>query len=418
LDATTTGGAFDFSSTLLTAVETLALGDALTITADAADLANVTAITATGATAQTLTLNDADDLSGITTTNTVGTLAFGNFDVTVDADNIDQISSTAITGSDGAATELTFAPDAALDFTNIAMTGVTILDLTAADNKDITFNVADLADIDSITFGQDDNNMVILDTGSVVGTPMGAGFDALALSGAGTVTADETIIGSDLAALDGNATGTQTLAITMSGTTLSMAGVAAGATQAIVTTVTGTTGNDTITAMDAKATGSTLALTGNGGTDTFQLEDTSGNVADGMVLADAVTVTDFDPANDLVAVASADFIGTTAAVASVASGGLVVNAGAAAFAFINNATVNDFTSLAQLAGAVGVHTADTTDEFFVAVANAAGSEVGIYNIVNAGGAAGALIDNTDTVTLVGVLTISSGTFSSADMAVY
>ena len=424
LDATFTS-AFDFSNTLLTAVETIAFGDAVTLTFDAADLNNVGAFTGTAATAQTVTLNDADDLSGITTTGTIGTLTFGNFAVTVDADNITNFP-TAITGSDGTATELIYSPDATLDLTNLALTGVQIFDLAAASTKDITINVADWADVVTTQGGAADNDLIILDTGNLQGTTMGSEYDELTLQGDGTVTVDDTFIGSDLTSILGdNAGAADTLAILMQDQALDLGAVAMGGTNKDVNiTVTGTSGNDIITAVDDKEDGSSLTITTGAGSDVVRLELNSGNTsADGtttnsVVVADAVSITDFDAGNDQIAIIASELAHDGALEVARAQAAGSINANISPVVMVTGATLNDFTSVAGFSNAVGLITNATDgDTVVLAIANTAGSQVGIYNYYEVDTTSG-FTSGSDALSLVAVVDVSSGTFSIDNLTLY
>jgi hypothetical protein len=424
LDATYSSP-FDFSNTLLTAVETIAFGDATTLTFDAADLNNVTNFTATTATAQTVTLNDSDDISGITTANTIGTLTFGNFAVTVDANNITAFP-TAITGSGGAATELIYSPDAALDLTNLAVTGVSIFDLGSADDKDITINVADWADVVTTQGGSDDNNLVILDTGNLQGTTVGAEYDMLTLSGDGTVTVDDTFMGTDLLSLNGdNAGAADTLAIIMQDQLLNLGAAAVGGTNADLNiTITGTSGNDIITALDDKEAGSTFAITTGAGNDVIRLELNSGNesadagTTDIIVLADAVSITDFDAGKDQIAIAAADLVhagGTEVARAQAAGS---IDANTSPVVMVTGATLNDFTSASGFLSAVGtINNLADGDTATLAISNVAGDQVGIYNLYEVDTTTG-YTSTGDALALVAVVDVTSGTFSIDNLTVY
>ncbi len=424
LDATYSSP-FDFSNTLLTAAETIAFGDATVLTFDAADLNDVTAFTATTATAQTVTLNDADDLSSISTTNTIGTLTFGNFAVTVDANNVTAFP-TAITGSGGAASELIFGPDDDLDLTNLAVTGVSIFDLLAADAENITINVADWADVVTTQGGQDDNNLVILDTGNLQGTTMGAEYNHLTLRGDGTVTVDDTFIGSDLTTILGdNAGAADTLAIIMQDQTLDLGAITVGGTDTDAQiTVTGTSGNDIITALDDHEAGSSLTITTGAGNDTVRLELNSGNssadagTTDILVLADAVSVTDFDATKDQIAILGADLVhdGATEVARAQAAGS--INANIAPVTFVTGATLNDFTSSSGFANAVGTisHLTDG-DTATLAIANTAGDQVGIYSLYEVNTTSG-YTSTADALALVAVIDVTAGTFSISNLTVY
>jgi len=424
LDATYTS-AFDFSNTLLTAVETIALGDATTLTFDAADLNNATAITATTATAQTVTLNDSDDLTGIDTTNTIGTLTFGNFAVTVDANNVTAFP-TAITGSGGTSTELIYADDAVLDLTNLAVTGVSIFDLGAADEKDITINVADWADVVTTQGGADDNDLVVLDTGNLQGTTMGAEYDQLILQGDGVLTVDDTFIGSDLTTIQGDQAGAaDTLAILMQDQALDLGAVTIGGSNVDAqVTITGTSGNDIITACDDKESGSSLTITTGAGNDTVRLELNSGNASadagttDIVVIADAVSITDFDATKDQIAICAADLAHDGALEVARAQAAGAINANTAPVSFVTGATLNDFTNVAAFSDAVGLITHLTdADTMTLAIANVAGDQVGIYNIYEVDTTSG-YTSTGDALALVAVVDVTSGTFSISNLTLY
>ena len=96
---------YDFSNTLLTGVGTITATGATagkTYTFDAADLNDVTTVTGTNGQAQTVTLNDADDLSGINFTDieTIATGVGGGIGITLTAAQADGITLTATAASD------------------------------------------------------------------------------------------------------------------------------------------------------------------------------------------------------------------------------------------------------------------------------------------------------------------------------
>jgi hypothetical protein len=221
--------------------------------------------------------------------------------------------------------------------------------------------------------------------------------------------------------VDAAAAGDDTaITITMgTATALNLGDVAFGGTNGVDTTITGSTGNDTITAADAKGATSVMSVTGNGGSDAFRIEDGSGNAAGGVVVANAFTVTDFNVTNDQVLYLRADLTNSAAQLPlSIASGAGNFDTGG--FFFINNATMSDFTSKAQLAAAVGAisNFATAGDTAAFAVANVAGTQIAIYDVVEAGADADNVDATNDTITLVAILNITGGTFALTNMSVF
>lgn len=300
-DSTATGtgaGEFDFSSVLLTGVETLALGDGTAFTFDAADLNDVTAITA-GAGAQTLTLNDADDLTGITTTGTVGTLAFGDFVVNIDSDNLN-IGSTAITGGGGAAAELEFDESADYNFSAIALTNVSILDLDQTSTKDITVDVADLADVATIdsTAGNDNNDLKINDAGDLGDLTISGGVDEITFDNADagtaqTLTITETVLEANVVTISSAGGSTNDNIVvnpSAAGSAIDFSNVATAANIDGITINDGT-GVNTITFGDNDAVNNVVTVNlANGDSDIVDRGDT-GAIADGGT--NALTIQNF-----------------------------------------------------------------------------------------------------------------------------
>jgi uncharacterized protein YaiE (UPF0345 family) len=141
---------FDFSTTALTGVETVATASATagkTYTFDAADLNDVTTVTGQNTVVQTVALNDAVDLSGITFTD-METLTFGDFVVNLDTGNLASFST--ITGA-GAGT-LDLNEDADYDFRTTALTGVSTITATGVSSfRNYYLDAADLNAVTTIT---------------------------------------------------------------------------------------------------------------------------------------------------------------------------------------------------------------------------------------------------------------------------
>jgi hypothetical protein len=423
-------GTYDFSNIALTfgtAASVLDLGTdgnaAKTVRADAADLNNVGTITgeATAGITTTLAVNDTDDLSGVTVTDvdtiTIGTAS--NTDQTLTVSGADFVAGNFTTVAGSGDDNLAIGDAGAVDFTNTTISGIDALALGTAGANDITLDAASISGTVAVT-ADAGADLLITETGTYSNLTIESGdFDSLVITDGVTATVGNTTLDDDgtftsLVAIDSSGAGADgNLVINMTTTTLDLSGVGIGATQDVDTSITGTTGNDTITFADAKAAGSAMTVSGNGGNDQFRLEDASGNV-DALVVADAVRITDFGAAGDSVGFAAADL--TLAGVQSKASG--AVTAATDGFVFINNATVNDFTSLAQFGAAVGALTANAAGQSLAfAIANTAGSQVGIYHFTdsdadtNVGDVAG-------DVNLVGVIDVTSGSFGIGNINVF
>ena len=426
------GGTYDFSNIAVTfgaAASVLDLNTddnlAKTVTVDATDIANVGTITgeATASIDTVINLNDTDDISGLTITNVdTVTIAGTSQTLTIDDQDIDAAANIVDVTSTGTTNNLVVSDvggaDNAVDLRGSTISGfatittdhgATNLTLDSESISGQTQLNGDATSIVAITETGDYTNISI-DSGEYVGLVLTDGItatiDDLTLDDDGTVTTAAFAIDST-AAVDAN------LNIVMAGTTLNLGVVGIGATQDVDTIITGTTGNDVITMADTKAAGSAMTVTGNGGSDQFRLEDASGNV-DALVVADAVSITDFDAGNDSIQFAAADI--DINGIKSLASG--AVTAATDGFVFINNAAVNDFSSLAQFGAAVGALTANAAgQDLAFAIANTAGDKVGIYAYTDSDNDTD-VGDTAADVNLVAILDVTSGTFGLTNMGVY
>jgi len=93
---------------------------------------------------------------------------------------------------------------------------------------------------------------------------------------------------------------------------------------------------------------------------------------------------------------------------------------AGGFTFITDASLNDFTSKSGLASAVGAYAnfnvAGDTAAF--AIKNSAVTKIGIFDVVEVGGDADNIDAAADTITLIAVIDVTSGTFGLSNMGVY
>ncbi len=425
------GGTYDFSAIAMTfgaAASVLDLNTkdnlAKTVTVDAADIANVATITgeATAAIDTTINLTGTDNLGAATITNldlltiagTSQTLTIDDRDITA-ATNIVDVTSTGTTNalvvSDVA------GADNATDLRGSTLTDFATI-TTDHGATNLTIDSASIAGQTQLN-GDANSILAITETGDYTNISVDSGeYAALVLTDGITATIDDSTLDDDgtvtsMIAIDSTGAVDANLAINMAGTTLSLAAVAIGATQDVDTVITGTSGADVITAADSTAAGSAMTITGNGGSDQFRLEDGSGNV-NALVVADAVSITDFDAANDSVQFDNATL--TLNNLKSLASG--AVTAATDGFVFINNASVNDFTSLVQFGAAVGTLTANAAGQNMAfAIPNTAGNKVGIYAYTDSDNDAN-MDDVAGDVNLVAVIDVTSGTFGLGNMGVF
>ena len=243
------------------------------------------------------------------------------------------------------------------------------------------------------------------------------GFDLVTVTAAQTLTVANTFFDNATAA-DYNGSATGALVVDMVGTTLNLGADSFGTITDIQTTITGTAGNDTITFANAKAAGSSMVVNGNGGNDTFRFEGASGNATGGdlLVIADAVSITDFNSANDIITGESATLLGVNLTTGNVASGAWDLNGTGPGFALITGATVADFSNLAAVSAAVGAVTATATDVAYFAVTNINESQVGIYRVAFAATGAATIVAGDD-LTLVSVID-NTGDFNALNLGLY
>jgi len=427
-------GTYDFSAVTLTfgtTASTLDLNSygnlAKTVTADAADIANVTIFTgeATAAIVTTLNVNDTDDWSANAFTNIdVATIAGATQTLTVHDEHFTSSNFTTVTGSGTSLLVISDegTDDTAIDLSNTTISGFTSI-TTDAGNTAIVLDAASLSGTVTIV-GDTTTDINLSAAGDYSNiTTTAADFDDIFVNGA-TATISENMLDGAIDLLDDGAAGTDpvlTIELSAAGT-LDMNAISIGTSNGLDIVVTGTTGNDIIVGPEATAAGSSFAITTGTGTDTVRIEEASGNtaVADStsvVVIADAISVTDFSAANDQIQYDISDAVGVNLTVGTAATGALNVITGAG-FTLITGAAVSDFSSAAGVVGAIGNMTAADDDEFVVAIQNPAGTQVGIYNILaNGANAAAPLIAGTDGITLVAVLDVT-GTFSLTNMGVY
>jgi Ca2+-binding RTX toxin-like protein len=432
------GGTYDFSAVTVgfaTAASVLDLNTvdnlAKTVTIDAADVTNAATITGetTAAIVTTLNINDTLDMDAYTNTNidvvTIGgtsqTLTLAGDDST--ASNYTTVTSTGTTnllvyGVGGGA--------ASVDLTNATVTGFTSVDVTnAATTNDLILDSASISGATTLIaaagtdlrLGDGDYTNLTLTT---------ADFDSIEIATAATsVTLDEgMIVGSSVVLLDDQAASADpAVALNMSAAgTLDLGAMLVGTTNGVDLTITGTTGNDTITAPDASAAGSAIVIVTGTGSDTVRLEDNAGNAFAANsgnftgVLADAVSISDFNATTDQLAIATADLVSATSNAGGVAAGSLNMNN--LGFAYLTGTTLNDFTNEAGVYSAIGNVTGGDGDVSFVAISNAANTQVGVYIIDAVGALTAGPVDGSDSVSLVAVVDISSGTFSATNLTVY
>ncbi|MDA8672766.1 hypothetical protein N9M46_06940, partial [Gammaproteobacteria bacterium] len=392
---------------------------AKTVTMDAADLANFATITGetTASIVTTLNVNDTDDLSAATITDvdviTIGTSANTDQTLTLAAADFVAGNFTTVTGSGD--DNLTVANT--VDFTNTTISGIDVLTAGSVGDNDVSLDAASISG-DVTLIAHATANLKITETGDYTNlTVTDNDFDSMIITDAQTVTITEKGLtnaadGSIESLIAINSTGATdaNLLINMSGTVLDLATVTVGASNDVDTTITGTTGADIITLWDASTAGSATVVTGNGGGDIFRMENASGNavVADGFtaVLADAISITDFDANNDTLEFDISDV--TNAGVGSAASGAW--DPGSYGLTLITGASLNDFTNETGFYAAVGNATASDGELGVIAIANTAGTQVGIYHVVVEDAETGAgLLDTNEEISLIAVIDITAGT---------
>jgi Ca2+-binding RTX toxin-like protein len=442
-------GTYNFSSialTFATAASVLDLNTqgntAKTITVDAADIANVATITgeSTASIVTTINLNGTDDLRAATITNVdVLTLGGTTTSLTLSGNDFTSSNFTTVTGTGTTNTLVIGVGDnddgavgdgddlvGNVDLTNTTISGMTSIDVTlGATTNDLILDAASISG--NVTLiGAAGTDLQLAENGDYTNLTLTAeDFDSLAIASAVTaVTVSENLFDGAIVAIDdAGATADPTVTIVLSGAaTLDLSAVAVGGTNGADIVVTGSSGNDIIYAAETTASGSSFTITTGAGTDVVRLEEASGNtaVADAgatVTIADSIRVTDFDATKDQVQYDISDTDGASLTVGTAATGSLNIDTGAG-FTLITGAAVNDFSSAAAVAGAIGNMTGTDNDEFVVAIQNASGTQVGIYNILLAGAnTAAPILVGTDGITLIAVLDVT-GTFGLTNMGVY
>jgi len=428
------GGTYDFSAVTVgfaTAASVLDLNTvdnlAKTVTVDAADLANAATISgeSTASIVTTVNLNDTIDIKAYTIAD-VDVITMGGTAQTLTIDDNDMTSSnfTTVTGSGDSLLAMVdvATDDGGIDLSNTTISGFT--SMTSGTDGTLTLDSASFSGAITL-IGQAATDILISEAGDYSNVTLTAGdFDNITVSSA-TATLDEGWFNGTVDLLDDSAGGDDpAVTIAIAGTTLDLSAVAIGTSNGIDVTITGTTGNDTITGPATSASGSAVVITTGAGTDNVKLAEASGNAAatdtnTAATIADAVSVSDFDATKDIVSIDISGGAGINATVGTAASGAYNANTGPG-FVLITGASVADFSSGVAVAGALGNVTLTDDDEFFVAFSNAAGTQVGIYNVLTNGGEAGAsgISAGTDGISLIAVLDISAGTFGLANMGVY
>ncbi len=449
LDRTGTG-TFDFSTTDIAdtdggADDQIVLGLAaddenVTATFDAADLAGVDTITgdATDDVVDTLNFNDTTTLAGkaITEIDTF-TIAGAAQTLTIDGDDYTAMAAAdasevmTITGS--GTSLLTFAVGgaaAALSLVDGTISGIATLNVAAATGGgvDLTLDAASLSGTMALIADATDD-LILTETDDLTDLSIATGdFDSCVITDGQTITIDDLTLDDDgtvtsmIAINSSGAASDANLVVNMSGTTFDLGLVTIGAVQDVDTAITGTTGADIIEGALLKTAGSAMTIAGNGGADTFRLSESSGNVHlddnDVLVVADAVTISDFAAADDSISVDSSTLAGgANATVGTTTANNLNVTTGQG-FTYISDSAVADFSNEVGVLAAIGNVTAADNAEFYVALKNVAGSQVAVYQIMMAGAnTAAALAAGTDGSTLMGIATVT-GTFALANMGIH
>ena len=421
------GGTLNLAGMTITNADTLSVASAtsaVTVTGAAAEVDSFGTITgAAGAVTTTLTTtNDAALNLSNNTISAIDTINFaGTGGVNILTLNVAQIPS-AINGT-GVASQFATADDTDVDLTSTTISGMAVVDVSA--NTTTPLLTLDSASISGNTtlVGAAAAQILLSQTGNYENLTLTSGdFTDLLVSTGTAVSVDEGMFAGAIDLVDGaTAAADPTLAINMSSTTLNLSTVIFGTTNGIDTTVTGTAGNDTISLNASHASGSTMTYTGNGGNDTFKTLLASGNATggDNVVIADAVSITDFGAAGDQFVAKGSQLVGVSLTAGTVATGALNWSTGSKGFALITGAAVSDFSDITSFGAAVGAVTTDNADSGIIAVQNAAGTQIGVYGVVTAAGIAGAAISaaNAD-VTLIAVIDVTSGTFGASNIGLY
>ena len=423
LTLTSTGnGVFNFSNTAMTLIDTVTITNGgSNVTFQAADVAALATLNGSAAGITTVNFTNTTSLAAKTVGNIdVITIAGVDQTLTVDGDEAGAGGSFLTTTGSGTS-NLVYevgAGAASLSLTNTTVSGFDSIDITngvttntlTIDSESIVGNTTLVANAAA--------NLALGSAGNFSNISLTAGdFDSLLTTSATAATVSNGMFAGAVVLVDSLAAGDDTaLTIAMSSATLDLGAIAFGTTNGVDTTITGTAGNDTITFANAKAAGSTMVVTGNGGTDTFRFEGASGNATGGdlLVIANAVAITDFNSANDIITGQAAGLFGVNATVGAVATGAWNLDTTGPGFALITGATVADFSNLAAVSAAVGIVTATATDVAYFAVTNINESQVGIYRVAFA--ATGA-IDAADDLTLVSVID-NTGDFNALNLGLY
>ncbi len=424
LQATTGASTFDFSSIDLdfdTASTLLVNSTASTIdvTVDSSDLVNVALITGESGAATTalhLTGANADgDLSAMTITN-IDTVTIGGTTRTLTLDDSD-LSSNQYTTITGAGDSLLVFNDTGtqnIDLSNATVSGFTSISVDISNNDDtLVLDATSLSGAVTLIGGASSNIQFTESYDASEISVTTGDFDSLTLDAGVALIVDGDIFSTTpFPSIDGNGTGT--LTVNMSSTTLDLSTYALGNTSDIETVINDTSSNDSITASDTKSAGSTMVVNLNkGGNDVVKLKDGSGNVADAMVISDAVTITGFDPSNDQINIETA--LITTNSVVSKTSGN--VDQDSDGIIVLTGTTMSDFTSLNALSAAVGNYSNGATNEnMLFAISNVSSTETALYSFIEDGSNV-STVDAADTVTLIGIVE-HTGSFDTTDISVF
>ena len=417
-------GTFDFSSVALnfdsTGTNALSIvgGLASTLTVDDTDLNNVGILTGDTTVGVINTLNFTGvgangELTGMTVTDIDTVTISGTAStLTLDDNDLSDSQFTTITGAGDSTLAFNDTGGQAIVLTDTTISGFTHISVDNSNDFDAVVLDAESIAAGSVTlhggadskiqFTETDNvTGLVVNSGDFRGIILDAGVDIIANSGLLDMGSGTTISGASAAS--------SSLTINTSTASLDLASYAVSNINIVIN---GMSGNDTITGADAKSAGSSMTINiANGASDTVRLEDGSGNIAGGMVIADAVSITGFDGANDQINIETA--LANGAGIASVASNSVDANT---AISIINNAFIPDFSNLAQLGNTVGTYTNGTAGDTFIIVASNNSSQTAIYSIIEDGTDV-TRIDAADTVTLLGIVT-HTGTFDTTDINLY
>jgi len=424
------GGTYDFSAITMTstAISTLDLNTAdnlaKTLTVDAADftgfIGGVIGETTTDITTS-IAFNDTDDISAYTVSN-VDTVTIGGTNQTLTVDEADFTATNFTTVTGGGDSNLTISgvggTNNAVDLSNTTISGFDTI-TTNTGTEAITLDAATIGSTAVTLVGDTTSDITVTEDVDLTQLTLNASdWQSVTLAAGVDLTVDNGMFAGAVDALIGNTNGTLTFNMDAAAS-INLGGITG--TGLLSTSIVATTGNDTLETFATNTAGTFTIATGTG-EDIVRIggEDAGNKHSDGAslftaVVADAVRITDFDATKDQIAVPTGAIETTPATVGATASGAHNSATGHG-FALLTGATLNDFSSDAGFYAAVGSVNGTADDASFIAIQNAAGTQVGVYKY-DCNANANAIVTTADDVTLVAVIDVT-GTFATSNMAFY